>query len=263
MGKCHQNRFCLDSVTVRICSRCSQEPTSKGWSKSDDENQILYKYYEKPLTTNTTILKDSVMAKVQTMANDLLNTREGLPDRYRADVIDTSGYGYDQVRRIVMSGAKGYLAKWRRRTQNGGKLHRTAEESSSWRWRKKSLGKSSWFKDSRAKDEPPKYTREEHGSMRDGSRVHQGAEKKLRTRAVCFVEQTPHGELVKRMREQLANLAPTLGYRVRVVERTGIKMVSSFPQSSAWRGEKCGRGECITCNQDIEDLPDCTRPSVV
>ena len=77
------------------------------------------------------------------------------------------------------------------------------------------------------------------------------------------MEQTPHGELVKRMREQLANLAPTLGYRVRVVERTGIKMVSSFPQSSAWRGEKCGRGECITCNQDIEDLPDCTRPSVV
>ena len=125
----------------------------------DEQNQVLYKYYEKPLTTNTTILKESAMAenpKVQSLSNDLvrrlLNTREGLPDRYRAEVLDnygvkllTSGYGYEQTRRIVLSGAKGYLAKVKRRTQNGGKLQRTAKESSSWRWRKKLLGKSSWF----------------------------------------------------------------------------------------------------------------------
>ena len=193
-------------------------------------------------------------------------TREGLPDKYRAEVIDnygvkllTSGYGYDQTRRIIMGGAKGYLAKVRRRTQNGGKLHRTAEESSSWRWRKKLLGKSSWFKDKRTKEEDaPKYTRGEQGG-----RGTKGAEQELKTRAVCFVEQTPQGELAKRMREQLVNLAPTLGYRVRVVERTGIKMVSSFPQGRTWRGEQCGRFDCITCNQGTEELPDCTRPSVV
>ena len=45
----------------------------------------------------------------------------------------TFGYGYDQKKKTLMSGAKGYQTKVRRRTKDGGKLHRTAEESSSGR----------------------------------------------------------------------------------------------------------------------------------
>ena len=124
------------------------------------DNIVVYKYYEKPTTTNTTVLKSSAMAenpKIQCLANDLvrrlLNTREGLPAKYRADVVNhygvkllTSGFGYDQVRRILVSGAKGYLAKVKRRTANGGRLHRTSEESHHGRMKKKLLSKSTWFK---------------------------------------------------------------------------------------------------------------------
>ena len=72
------------------------------------------------------------------------------------------------------------------------------------------------------------------------------------------MEQTPQGELARQMREQLANLAPTLGYKVRVVERTGRNILTYFPQTRAWGDIQCGREECITCEQDgAEELPDC------
>ena len=73
------------------------------------ENLVYYKYYEKPTTTNTTILMSTAMAenpKVQCLSNDLvrrlLNTKEELPVKYREEVVNsygvkllTSGYGYD------------------------------------------------------------------------------------------------------------------------------------------------------------------------
>ena len=54
----------------------------------------------------------------------------------------TSGFGKEQTLRILLNGAKGYLSKVRRRRINWGRIHRTAEESSSGRIRKKLLGKS-------------------------------------------------------------------------------------------------------------------------
>ena len=73
----------------------------------DPNNQVIYKYFVKPSTTNTTILKNTAMAEnpeVQSLSNDLvrrlLNTKEDLPGKYRTKVVDnfgvkllTSGYG--------------------------------------------------------------------------------------------------------------------------------------------------------------------------
>ena len=39
--------------------------------------------------------------------------------------------------------------------------------------------------------------------------------------------------------------------------------MSSFPQTATWKGEQCGRQECVTCNQPGEELPNCTKSSVV
>ena len=54
-----------------------------------DGNQVLYKHYEKPTTTNTCIRKDSAMAensKVQILAQDLVrrlhNTKKDQEDSY-------------------------------------------------------------------------------------------------------------------------------------------------------------------------------------
>ena len=87
--------------------------------------------------------------------------------------------------------------------------------------------------------------------------------KNLKTRAVIFVEQTPRGELAVQIREQLKNLEGLMGFKLRVVERTGRNILSNFQQTNTWKGLQCGREECITCNQEGEELPNCTRAGVV
>ena len=77
------------------------------------------------------------------------------------------------------------------------------------------------------------------------------------------MEQSPGGELAKQVRTKLQEMEPLLGFRLRVVERTGKNLLTSFPQTRTWSGSKCGRGDCITCNQEGEELPECTRRSVV
>ena len=68
-------------------------PTLDSNLKVSPTNTVLYKFYEKPTTINTTILRASAMAenpKVQSLSNELvrrlLNTKEDLPKEYRAEV---------------------------------------------------------------------------------------------------------------------------------------------------------------------------------
>ena len=241
-------------------------------------NQVMYKYFEKPTTTNTTLRMTTAMAenaKIQCLSNDLvrrlLNCKEDLPGSYRAEVIDnygrklrTSGYDLDLTRRILSNGIKGYMSKVRRRKMTGSRIHRTAQESSQGRSRKKLLGKSSWF---RGRKKPEEEKEEHHVTHRGGGKkITKGAGgpgKELKTRSVLFVDQTPGGELAKQVREKLRDLEPILGYRLRVVERTGRNLLRSFPQTRSWKGEQCGRHDCVTCHQGGEEIAECTRANLV
>ena len=193
----------------------------------------------------------------------LLNTSMELPKRYREDVVDkhgikllTSGYSMEQVRRILMGGMKGYVSKNRRRPVHGRRrIHNTLEESLQGRIKKKLLGRTSWYK-KRGSKEQQNLKKIQGGALKTTS-------KELKTRAVLFVEQTPNGELSKRIKELLQRLEPVLGYRLRVVERTGRSLGSLLAQTSIWRGLTCGREPCITCTQGGEEVPSCTRSSIV
>ena len=237
----------------------------------DGRNQVNYRYFEKPTTTNTTLRKDTAMnenAKIQCLSNDmvrrLLNTRIELPPCYREEVVDwygkklmTSGYDRVQTKRILLSGMKGYLNKVKRRQQGGRRrVHDTAKESIGRRVRKKLLGRTSWYKGRKSKKEESKAT----GNR--GTKRHRG-ESPPKTRAVLFIEQTPGGELSRRIKELLQRLEPTLGYSVRVVERTGRSVQSVFSQPALWQGLRCERSECVTCNQEGEEVPECTRSGIV
>ena len=80
---------------------------------------------------------------------------------------------------------------------------------------------------------------------------------------VLFVEQTPNGELAARLRELLLRLEPTLGFTMKIVERTGASLRSQFPLYNLWEGAACGRGECIPCAQEVEFKQPCTTNSMV
>ena len=114
---------------------------------------MSYRFYEKPTTTNTVIRKESALSenqKIQILSQELVrrlfNTREDLSTEYRSVVIDeyaqkvlNSGYKVEQVKRIILSGIKGYYGKVRRRRKLYGRkrIHLTAQESGGSRWKKK------------------------------------------------------------------------------------------------------------------------------
>ena len=111
-----------------------------------------------------------------------------------------------------------------------------------------------WFKDKKKSSEDGAVEHKRTGAKNVEL---QGAVSGLRTRAVLFIEQT--FELAKKMREQLVNLDPTLGFKATVVERTGRNILTTFPQTRTWGAIQCGREECVTCNQGMEELPDCMK----
>ena len=87
----------------------------------------------------------------------------------------------------------------------------------------------------------------------------------LRTAAVLFVENTKGGELAERMRTTLKRIEPILGYRIKVVERSGTPLKLMFPLTKIGGGLECGRSDCRTCTQSTkgENLPPCTKRNVL
>ena len=235
-------------------------------------NLVLHGFYEKPTNSNVTVQRRTAMgedAKIQILSNDLVrrlrNSSEELGKGAKVEIVDNyaqklvnSGFRGEQLRRIVTNGIKGYESKLRRCREQGWRLHRSSTDSQGERIRRKLLGKSNWFRKRRkiVKEDEQKATRRSFGGNK--------YRRELPVKTVLFVEQSPMGELAKKLKDTLRGMEQTLGFRVKVVERTGRSMGSKFPLNSLWKGAKCGRGDCTTCEQGgEEELPDCSKVNLV
>ena len=218
---------------------------------------------------------------MKTLSNELtrrlLNTSELLGDVERVVILDNysqklrnSGYGLDQIRKIILNGIKCYEKKlWESRTILGRKLHRTSAQSHGLRQRKKILGKTEWFgkkkKDvglipEKAQTQP--RARKKQKTLKSKSNPPQ-QKAKVKTRTVIFVEQTRNGQLAKDIRQVLTGMENILGFRTKVVERTGTSMKQAFSNTNPWSGEACGRVDCVTYMQGGEEKPSCTTRNLV
>ena len=144
-----------------------------------------------------------------------------------------------------------------RSLETGKPLRRTAEESQGARLRNKLIGKTTWFKQKKTKLEGAANKKSK------GARKSIPAVRGSTPSTVIFVEQTPQGELAQRLRDLFQRLEPTLGFTIKTVERTGATLRSKFPLYNLWEGAKCGRRDCIPCDQGAEFVQLCTKNSVV
>ena len=80
---------------------------------------------------------------------------------------------------------------------------------------------------------------------------------------MLFVDQTKGGKLAKELREIIKRLEGIIGFGIKVVERTGSKLKNILSNTNPWAGSTCGREECVTCSQDSEEKPPCTKRSLV
>ena len=199
----------------------TQEDFQSGWLptldtdlRMTDSNRIEYKYYEKPMSSNVTLQKKTAMEenqKMKTLSNDLirrlLNTSEYLEDGVRVKVIDdysqklfNSGFGTEQVRRIIINGISGYEKKLKE-SENipGRKLHRTSKESSGKRQRKKLLGKSEWFKKKKKNDEPDDDKKQSQDSC---SHVHEPKKRQKKLQNTGFIPREEQSCLWNKLLEE-------------------------------------------------------------
>ena len=253
-------------------------------------NKISFKYFEKPSTTNVMVQKKSALdenSKSQILANELMrrlgNTDQRQEDSVKGEVVDqfsvkvlTSGYSLLQTRRIALTGIRGWERKVERAQKEGRRLYRTAEDSLPGRIKKKTIGRTSWYKKKRrgenSKESKQKSKRQKskdqdqaQGRKKEEGKNDDKEEDDLETAAVLFVENTKGGALAKEIREILERLKVILRYRIKVVERSGTPLKLMFPLSKVGEGGACGREDCTTCTQESrgETLPPCRKRSIL
>ena len=119
-------------------------PTLDTSMRVREDNMVEYRFFEKPMSSNMVLHKDTAMAenpKIRCLSNDLkrrmLTTSELVDNKVRNEIVDryaqkltNSGYGLEQVRRIIVGGLKGYerkLAESRREGGNSTRVRETVE----------------------------------------------------------------------------------------------------------------------------------------
>ena len=152
-------------------------PTLDTTLRVEEDNSIMYRYYEKETTTNQTVQKSSAMeenCKIQILANDLVrrlgNTRDDGGTKEVSRVVDgygqkllNSGFSLDQTKNIIVKGIKGYEGRKLRCVKEGRSYRRTANESRASRSRGKLLSKTSWYKSRKKED---LYERSKNGKRK-------------------------------------------------------------------------------------------------
>ena len=250
-------------------------PTLDSKLRVEENNQVSYQYYEKETCSKSTVQAKTAMnenTKMQILANDtirrLMTTKEDLGAESKGAVIDQyarkllhSRYSREQTRKILKNGIKGYIGRNRNRRRAGKGLRSTAEESRRTRYVGKLLDKTGWYRKRNRKEAVDKRNSSSGNNAAEGSR--NKAEDEPEYKTVLFVEYTREGELAKRLRELTLRLSSVLGFKVKVVERTGTTLKNMFPTTNLWEGQGCGRGDCTTCEQGAEMLPNCTQSSLM
>ena len=262
---------------------------------------ILYhSYFEKEMKSQFTIMRRSAMSEQQKMSilsNELVRRlsnihRDVLQEEIKEIIehfitqLKNSGYERKQAREIVVCGVVGWRRKLGRREKEGKKQFLSASETLEKRTESKLLEKTNWYKeknskrkieekDSKYQHNPPKRRKRNAGKNKDkvitnnkdknNMDKEQTAGKKIK--AVMFVPYTKHSELAARLRENEEKMEQLTGYRMKIVEKGGTKLVDVLHKSNPWAGENCGRERCMLCRTKEEtgknNSQDCRKRNVV
>ena len=86
-------------------------------------------------------------------------------------------------------------------------------------------------------------------------------------KSVIFCPYTVKGELAKQLRQEEENLMKLTGYKLKVVEQVGDKILDKLHTANPWRGRPCGREDCWPCNikawTETDGKKDCTKRSLI
>ena len=224
---------------------------------NDGRRNLRYEFYEKEMNSKYCILERSAMpeqSKISSLTQDLIrrmiNTDEKVEQPKRNEIVEvfieklrSSGYKKCQVREIVQCGLKGYTTKIENAAREGRDLHRGAASTLASRQRKKLLEKTTWYKTSKKENGRQETNKR---NRKEGEKAKERGEK-IEIRSVLFVPRTRRGELAARLRKEEEEISRLTGYKVKIVERSGMKVQGILHNSNPWADELCEREDCPIC----------------
>ena len=77
-------------------------------------------------------------------------------------------------------------------------------------------------------------------------------EEKEKYQTVMFIEYTEGSELARRVREKLEKIEKVGRIKVKIVERSGDKIVELLHRSNPWSDADCERKDCLICESTGE-----------
>ena len=137
----------------------------------------------------------------------------------------------------------------------------------------KLLEKTNWYKENKKRkleDKESKYSYHPPSKKRKGRGIKNTTTKaggQSKIKAVMFIPFTKHSELAIRLRENEEQMEKMSGYRMKIVEKGGTKLVDMLHKANPWAGEECGRRGCLLCATKKElgltNSQDCKRRNCV
>ena len=240
------------------------------WS---EKNGVRHSFFEKQMRSQIMTMarsSQSENSKISISVNEL-NRRldmmdSEVSDKEKVDEIDhyvqqliNSEYSIPQIRDIVLSSIRGKQKK-ERLLENQDFRFRSAEESLDNRIKKKLLESTSWYKENpekeRSIDEEKDIERNRELMQHRGGtwKKYRQANKRKRDdkeetpTGVFFVQHTLHSKLAKNIRERLSKLEESSGrLKIKIVERSGLKLTDLLHKSNAWSSRDCMREDCLMC----------------
>ena len=86
-------------------------------------------------------------------------------------------------------------------------------------------------------------------------------------KSVLFVPHTNGSILAKKLREAEEMMENLTGYRLKIVERSGLKLEDILHKSKPWQGQDCDRPGCLLCTTKMKTeknlSQDCHKRNVV
>ena len=189
-----------------------------------------------------------------------LNEKVEVIDHFSQQLIN-SGYAVEQIRDIVQSALKGINRKLERRKDQEFKF-RSGESTLQERMNKRLLESTSWFREEERESQDIEAEKtiykEENSAWRNRKSIKTGGrsnKKKLieingkeKVMSVIFVPHTTNSELAKNMRSKLEAIENVSNIKVKIVERTGDKVIELLHKSDSWSDIDCERPDCLICS---------------
>ena len=147
------------------------------------------------------------------------------------------------------------------------KNRRFAKMRSKGNWYKGSKKRKMEDAQSKIKYDPPRKKRRKAGGAKNTTKEGGSSNTTKKIKGVMFVPYTKHSELALRLRDNEEKMESQTGYKIKIVERGGTKLVDILHKSNPWAGQDCGRAGCLLCKSRREegkkDKQDCKKRNLV